>query len=90
MRLLENNMDLIVDDFDLIIDGSDNIKTRFLLNDYCYDIKITLITTAISYKGLSLFVHSNLTYFLVIDVYILILKILITHKIVMNRALLEL
>ena len=34
--------------FELIVDGSDNFKTRFLINDYCLKNKKILISGAIS------------------------------------------
>jgi len=47
-RLNEINIKNIIKDYDLIIDGSDNFKTKFLLNDYCKKFKKKLITGAIS------------------------------------------
>ena len=38
----------ITGDFDLIVDGSDNFRTRFLINDYCLKNKKTLVSGAIS------------------------------------------
>ena len=37
----------IIKNYDLIIDGSDNFETKFLINDYCMKLK-KLITGAIS------------------------------------------
>ena len=34
-RLTEENINNIARNFKIIIDGSDNFKTRFLINDYC-------------------------------------------------------
>jgi molybdopterin-synthase adenylyltransferase len=48
MHLKSNNIDKIAKNFDLIIDGSDNFKTRFLINDYCFKNKKILISGAIS------------------------------------------
>ena len=42
------NINKIAENFDLIIDGSDNFKTRFLINDYCLKNKKILISGAIS------------------------------------------
>ena len=48
IRLNNINFKKIIDDYDYIIDGSDNFKTKFLLNDFCLKFKKTLITGAIS------------------------------------------
>jgi len=42
------NINKIAKDFDVIVDGSDNFKTRFLINDYCLKNKKTLVSGAIS------------------------------------------
>ena len=34
-RLNKINFEKIINDYDLIIDGSDNFETKFLLNDFC-------------------------------------------------------
>ena len=47
-RLNKNNIKNIIKDYELIIDGSDNFKTKFLINDYCLKLKKKLITGAIS------------------------------------------
>ena len=47
-RLDEKNIENIIKDYELIIDGSDNFKTKFLLNDYCIKFKKKLVTGAIS------------------------------------------
>ena len=47
-RLEENNIKKIIKDYEIIIDGSDNFKTKFLINDYCIKLKKKLITGAIS------------------------------------------
>ena len=48
LRLNKNNIEKIIKDYELIIDGSDNFKTKFLINDYCMKLKKKLITGAIS------------------------------------------
>ena len=48
LRLDKNNIEKIIKNYDLIIDGSDNFKTKFLINDYCIKFKKKLITGAIS------------------------------------------
>ena len=47
-RLEENNIKKIIKDYEIIIDGSDNFKTKFLINDYCIKFKKKLVTGAIS------------------------------------------
>ena len=47
-RLTKKNINQIAKNFDLIVDGSDNFRTRFLINDYCLKNKKTLISGAIS------------------------------------------
>ena len=47
-KLTINNINKIASGFDLIIDGSDNFRTRFLINDYCLKNKKILISGAIS------------------------------------------
>ncbi len=47
-RLNKDNIKDILANYNYIIDGSDNFKTKFLLNDYCVKQKKTLITGAIS------------------------------------------
>ena len=48
IRLNNNNFKQIIDDYDYIVDGSDNFTTKFLLNDYCLKFKKVLVTGAIS------------------------------------------
>ena len=47
-RLNEKNIENIIKDYELIVDGSDNFKTKFLINDYCIKLKKKLVTGAIS------------------------------------------
>jgi adenylyltransferase/sulfurtransferase len=47
-RLDKKNIESIIENYELIIDGSDNFKTKFLINDYCIKYKKKLITGAIS------------------------------------------
>ena len=47
-KLSDKNIDNIARDFDLIVDGSDNFRTRFLINDYCLLKKKILVSGAIS------------------------------------------
>jgi len=48
IRLNEKNIKNIIQNYDLVIDGSDNFKTKFLINDYCSKFKKKLVTGAIS------------------------------------------
>ena len=47
-KLTKNNINKIAKNFDLIVDGSDNFRTRFLINDYCLHNKKILVSGAIS------------------------------------------
>ena len=47
-NLTKTNINQIAEKFDLIVDGSDNFKTRFLVNDYCRKKKKILVSGAIS------------------------------------------
>jgi len=47
-NLNKNNIKKIFKNYELIIDGSDNFKTKFLVNKYCIKLKKKLITGAIS------------------------------------------
>ena len=47
-KLTSKNIDNILKKFDIICDGTDNYKTRYLINDYCVKNKKILITSAIS------------------------------------------
>jgi len=47
-NLTSKNISQIAKSFDVIIDGSDNFTTRFLINDYCIKNKKILISGAIS------------------------------------------
>ncbi len=47
-NLTSQNINRICKNFNIIIDGSDNFRTRFLINDYCLNKKKILISGAIS------------------------------------------
>jgi len=47
-KLDKINCNKIMKNYDYIIDGSDNFKTKFLVNDYCKKFKKFLVTGAIS------------------------------------------
>ena len=47
-RLNQKNIENIFKNYEIIIDGSDNFKTKFLINDYCIKLKKKLVTGAIS------------------------------------------
>ncbi|MDA9956365.1 HesA/MoeB/ThiF family protein [Candidatus Pelagibacter sp.] len=48
IRLNSNNFKKIINEYDYIVDGSDNFTTKFLLNDFCLKFKKILVTGAIS------------------------------------------
>ena len=47
-NIKKSNIEKIINNYELIIDGSDNFKTKFLINDYCIKLKKKLVTGAIS------------------------------------------
>ena len=47
-KITPKNINQIAKKFDLIVDGSDNFRTRFLINDYCLRNKKILVSGAIS------------------------------------------
>lgn len=47
-KLTLKNIDKIAKDFNIIVDGSDNFRTRFLVNDFCLKNKKILVSGAIS------------------------------------------
>ena len=47
-KIMTKNINQIAKKYDVIVDGSDNFKTRFLVNDYCLKKKKILISGAIS------------------------------------------
>ena len=47
-RLNSSNFKKIINNYDFIVDGSDNFTTKFLLNDLCLKSKKILVTGAIS------------------------------------------
>ena len=48
IRLNNINLKKIINNYDYIVDGSDNFTTKFLLNDFCLKFKKILVTGAIS------------------------------------------
>jgi len=48
IRLNNINFKKIINNYDYIVDGSDNFTTKFLLNDLCLKFKKTLVVGAIS------------------------------------------
>jgi len=47
-KITSANLSKIINKFDILVDGSDNFKTKFLLNDYSVKYKKVLIVGAIS------------------------------------------
>jgi len=60
-KLTVENASLIIKDFDIIVDGSDNFKTRYLVNDTCVDLNKTLIYGSIlKFEGqIAVFNHNG-------------------------------
>jgi len=48
LRLNEGNVDQIIAGYDLVLDGTDNFETRYLVNAACVRAKIPLISAAMS------------------------------------------
>ena len=48
IRLNNKNFEKIINGYDYVVDGSDNFKTKFLINDFCLKFKKILVTAAIS------------------------------------------
>lgn len=47
-RLNEENVDVLLSGVDLVMDASDNFKTRYIINDYCIKKDIPFIYSAIN------------------------------------------
>ena len=47
VRLTAANIREIIGDYDIVVDGSDNFPTRYLVNDACVMMKKTLISAAV-------------------------------------------
>jgi len=47
-KINKKNINKILNKFDIICDGTDNFKTRYLINDYCLKNKKILISAAIN------------------------------------------
>ena len=47
-KLTIKNINRIAKNFAVVVDGSDNFRTRFLINDYCFKHKKILVSGAIS------------------------------------------
>ena len=48
IKLNKNNYSKIIKEYDYIVDGSDNFKTKFLINDFCKTSRKFLVSGAIS------------------------------------------
>ena len=48
IKITKKNIKSIIKEYEIICDGTDNFKTRLLINDYCKKNKKILITAAIS------------------------------------------
>jgi len=60
-KINENNAEEIISQYDLIVDGSDNFSTRYLVNDTCVKLKKTLVYGSIlGFSGqVSVFNHNG-------------------------------
>ena len=47
-KLTRKNINQIAKNFGVVVDGSDNFQTRFLINDYCLENKKILVSGAIN------------------------------------------
>ena len=47
-KLTDKNINQVLNNFDIICDGTDNFDTRYLINDYCLKNKKILISSAIT------------------------------------------
>ncbi len=57
-RVNKKNIEKIAKDYEIICDGTDNFKSRFLINDYCMESKKILISSAINKFDGQLFVFN--------------------------------
>ena len=48
VRLTAANVMALIEDYDIVADGSDNFETRFLLNDACYFARKILVSAAVT------------------------------------------
>ena len=46
-KITKKNVDKIISNYDVVVDGSDNFKTKYLINDSCVKNKITLVSAAL-------------------------------------------
>ncbi len=60
-KLTSENAELLLNEFDIIVDGSDNFTTRYLVNDTCVKLGRSLIYGSIlNYEGqMAVFNHKN-------------------------------
>jgi adenylyltransferase/sulfurtransferase len=60
-KLTVENASLLIKDFDIIIDGSDNFKTRYLVNDICVDLdKMLVYGSILKFEGqIAVFNHNG-------------------------------
>ena len=47
-EILSNNAEKIIKSYDIVVDGSDNFKTKYLLNDVCQKNKKILISASLN------------------------------------------
>jgi len=62
-RLNDDNVDDILDGWDLVIDGTDSFETRLIVNDACVDAGVPLIAAAIGrWEGMVAVLHGQPCY----------------------------
>ena len=61
VKITQTNAEEIIQNFDFIVDGSDNFTTRYIINDTCVALKKTLIYGSIfKFEGqVAVFNHNN-------------------------------
>ena len=47
-KVSKNNIEKIIKNYDIVCDGTDNFKSRYIINDACLKLKKVLISAAIS------------------------------------------
>ena len=47
-KVNEDNLNKIIKNYDYVVDGTDNFKSKFLINDFCLKLKKILVTGAVN------------------------------------------
>jgi sulfur-carrier protein adenylyltransferase/sulfurtransferase len=59
LKLSAENIEEIVSQYDLVIDGTDNFQTRFLVGDTCYFLKVPLLHGAVHQFSAQVILFTN-------------------------------